>query len=51
MHLVSRYESRMHRMYDRAYTTLRELQNRRNEKIRNEPTEPLTENPLMQIAA
>lgn len=38
--LVSRYESRLSRMHDRAYIALRELQTaRQDQKMRNEPTE------------
>ena len=50
LHLVSRYESRIYRMYDRAYTALRELQQRPKQKIRNEPTDGVSGFPPMPLA-
>ena len=41
LHLVSRYESRLFRMYDRAYATLRELQQQRKSASAQEPDQPM----------
>src|SRR5216684_7342544 len=51
--LFNRYESRFSRMYERAYRTLRELQNKaepKKQKSEPEPVEPPKPNGGIQIA-